>query len=197
MATSTSFSTITSLLYELSSSLYYQWSVFFFTLFSLVCVCFFLLMCVCVCSPTFFLSSCEAKDKLSHSLYRAHMKIRRASLHYWRSMVCVCEAHHWSLKSPWCLVCMHRSEIVGECCLECSSGLTNASLHLIKWGNEKYLCVCFGVCVCVCRECSWITIGHCSLSGWEELPCSPIWAVSLDWQGIQTPIVGQDRTTYS
>ena len=149
MATSTSFSTITSLLYELSSSLYYQWGVFFFTLFSIVYVCFFLLMCVCVCSPTFFLSSCEVKDKLSHSLFQAHMKIRRASLHYWRSMVCVCEAHHWSLKCPWCLVCMHRSEIVDECCLECSSGLANASLHLIEWGNEKYLCVCFGVCVCM------------------------------------------------
>ena len=159
---------------------------------SLLCVWSIFLL-VCVCSPTFFLSSCGIKDKLSHSLFQAHMKIRRASLHYWRSMVCVCEAHHWSLKCPCCLVCMHRSEIVGECCLECSSGLTNASLHLMKWGNEKYLCVC----VCVCRECSWITIGHCSLSGWEELPCSPIWAVSLDWQGIQTPIFGQDRTTYS
>ena len=160
-------------------------------LFAWVCVC------VCVCSPTFFLSSCGFKDKLSHSLFQAHMKIRRASLLYWRSMVCVRGAHYWSLKHPWCVVCMHRSEIVGKCCLKCCSGLTNASLHLIEWGNEEYLCVWFCGCGCVCWECLWITIDHCSLSGWEELPFSPIWAVSLDWQGIKTPIVGQDRTTYS
>ena len=168
-----------------------------FSLYSLLyvyassCLC----VCVCACSPTFFLSSCEVKDKLSHSLLQAHMKIRRASLPYWRSMVCVCEAHHWNLKCPWCLVCMHRIEIVGECCLKCCRGLTNASLHLIKWRNDNYLCVWF--CVCVCRECLWITLDHCSLSGWEELPCSSIWAASLDWQGIKTPIVGLDRTTYS
>ena len=144
---------------SLTHSLYYfVWAKLFLSIneecFSslstlVLCVCVASSSCLCVEAPTLFLSSYGFKNKLPHSLLRAHMEIRRASMLYWRGMVCVCEAHHWNLKCPWCWVCMHRSEVVGECCLECSSGLTNASLHLIEWGNEKYLCVCFGECVCV------------------------------------------------
>ena len=144
MATSIIISTLTSLHVWAKLFPYYQWSKSLLLYSSLLYVCE-AFSSLCVCSPTFLLSSCGFKNKFSHSLFQAHLKIRIASLCYRRSMVCVCEAHHWSLKQPWIVVCMHRSVIVDECFVECCSGLTNASFHLIEWGNEEYLCVC--VCV--------------------------------------------------